>query len=136
MPQPQHSVDLGTAAAISGILGALIALLRVIPPLHRWAHRRALERHIALSREGFAEELKRGETTAKAVVEILGRLDILEDEVSPYLERLPRIESKVDSLGETVDRISGSLERVTTEQLPAVIQQLGQVQGAQQRGNT
>lgn len=133
MPQTQHPIDLGTAAAISGILGAFLALARIIPPLHRWLHRRALARHIALTKEGFAEELKRGEITAAAMYEILGRIEALEADVRESREQLPRIEGKVDSLGETVDRISTSLNRLTLEQLPDLILKLGQVQGAQGR---
>lgn len=133
MPQPQHSIDLPSVAAVSGILGGLIALLRIIPPLHRWAHRRALERHIALSREGLAKELRQIGSAVGEVADLRSRVEELEASVTPALEQSRRIESKVDSLGNTVDRISASLDRLTGEQLPAVIQQLGQVQGAQQR---
>jgi septal ring factor EnvC (AmiA/AmiB activator) len=128
--QPSHpSMDLGTAAAVSGIFGVLLGALKFIPPIRRWFHQRELARVRRLVAEAFAAELRRGEQSAAEIAAVFDRLDRVEDAVTSNAELLAQIPLLVKGH----ERIERALDE-TRDDVKKILFALGQVDGRSRFG--
>lgn len=115
MPQPAH--DLETASKVAGVVAGLIALLAFGRRLLRWLVRLVVA-------DAFPLELSRGEHSAAAIIGMSERLDAIEENVASNAELLGQIPLLVQGQ----ERIERAQEE-TRQDVKAILQQLGQVQG-------